>query len=105
MDKLPEHNENLETPVYLPTHLESLNEKHEYFEVQDLETRIPRHNNPHFWLQQDILQIKQFQYRFFQNIILSENTVPQIKVFHKFFLKFFRLITKSYGNNKIKTLI
>ena len=44
-----EHNENLETPVYLPSHIESLKEKHEYFEVQDLQTRISRHNNLHYW--------------------------------------------------------
>ena len=58
------HNENLDTPVYLPSHLESLKEKHVYFEESDLETKILRHGNPHYWLQQDILQIKQFQYRF-----------------------------------------
>ena len=90
MDKLIEHNENLGTPVYLPSHLETLKETHEYFEVPDLETKISRHNNPHYWLQHDILQIKQFQYRFFQNIILNEDTVPQIKVFSHFLLKFFR---------------
>ena len=89
MDKLIEHDENLDTPVYLPSHLESLKEKHEYFEVPDLETKILRHNNPHYWLQ-DILQIRQFQYRFFQNIILNGDTVPQTKVFSPFLLKFFR---------------
>ena len=47
MDKLIEHNENLDPPLYLPSHLESLKEKHEYFEVSDLETKIQRHNNPH----------------------------------------------------------
>ena len=79
MDTLIEHNENLDTPIYLPSHLESLKEKHEYFEVSDLETKISRHNNPHYWLQQNILQIKPFQNRFFQNIIPNEYTVPQIK--------------------------
>ena len=57
MDKLIEHNENLDTPLNLPSHLETLKEKHEYFEVPDLETKIQRHNNPHYWLQQDIAQI------------------------------------------------
>ena len=41
-------------------------------------------------MQQDILQINYFQYRFFQNIILNEDTVPQIKIFSHFLLKFFR---------------
>ena len=90
MDKLTEHNENLNTPVYLPSHFESLKEKHEYFEVPDLETMILQHSNPHYWLQQDILQIKQFQHRFFQNIILNGDTVPQTEVFPTFLLKFFR---------------
>ena len=81
MDKLIEHNENLDIPVYLLSHLESLKEKHEYFEVPDLETTISRHNDPHHWLQQGLAQYKQLRYRFFQNIILNEDTVPQIKVF------------------------
>ena len=85
-----ENDENLDTQVYLPSHLESLKEKHGYFEVPDLETKRSRHNNPHYWLQQDILQTKQFQYRFFQIIILNEDTVPQLKVFSHFLLKFFR---------------
>ena len=86
MDKLIAHIEKLDNPVYLPSHLESLKEKHEYFEVPDLETKISRHNYPHYWLQQDIVQIKQFQHRFFQNIILIEDTVPEIKKsFHTFY--------------------
>ena len=56
MDKLMEHNENLDTPLYFPSQLESLKEKHEYFEFPDLETKIQRRNNPHYWLQ-DIAQI------------------------------------------------
>ena len=65
MGNLIEHNENLDTPLYLPSDLKSLNEKLEYFEVLDLETKISRHNNPHYWLQQDIAQIKQFQFSWF----------------------------------------
>ena len=87
MDKLIDHNENLDTSVNLPSHLESLKEKHEYFGVPNLEIRKSRHNSPH-WLQQDIAQIKQFQYGFFQNIILNGDTIPQIKVFSHFLLKF-----------------
>ena len=58
MDKLIEFNENQETPLYLPSHLEDLKHKSEFFEVPDLETKIQRHNNPHYWLEQDILQKK-----------------------------------------------
>ena len=78
------------THHYLPFHLESLKLKHEYFKVPDLETNIQRHNNPHYWLQQDTAQIKQFQYRFFQNVIHDDDTVPQIKIFSRFMLKFSR---------------
>ena len=85
MDKLTEHNENLDPPLYLPSHLESLSEMHEYFEVSDLETTIPRHDNPHDWLQQAILQIKQFQNRFFLNLKLNDDTKPQRKFFHPFY--------------------
>ena len=88
MQNLFEFNENQDTPLYLPSHLEDLKHKSESFEVPDLETRIQTHDNPHYWLQQDILQVKNFQYRFFNNITLTDDTIPQ--VFTQFSLKFFR---------------
>ena len=90
MQKLIEFNENQDTPLYLPSPLEDLKHKSEYFNVPDLETKIQRHDNPHHWLQQDISQVKNFQYRFFNNITLTEDTIPQIKVFTQILLKFFR---------------
>ena len=60
MQKLIEYNENQDTPLYRPSHLEDLKHKSEYFEVPDLETKIQRHDNPHHWLQQNILQEKTF---------------------------------------------
>ena len=51
MDKPFKHNGNLDTPLYLPSHLENLKEKHDFFEVPDLETKIQRLDNPHYWLQ------------------------------------------------------
>ena len=90
MQKLIEFNENQETPLYLPSHLDELKHKSEYFEVPDLETKIQTHDNPHYWLQQDILQAKHFQYRFFNNITLTDDTIPQVKMFTQFLLKFFR---------------
>ena len=60
MQKLIEFNENQDTPLYLPSHLEDLKHKSEYFEVPDLETKIERHDNPQYWLQPDILQDKTF---------------------------------------------
>ena len=75
---------------FFPSHLEDLKHKSEYFDVPDLETKIQKHDNPHHWLQQDILQVKNFQYRFFNNITLTEDTIPQVKVFTQFLLKFLR---------------
>ena len=89
MQKLIEFNENQETPLYLPSHLEDLKDKSEYFDVPDLETRNQTHDNPHYWLQQDILQVKNFQYRLFNNITFTDDTIPQVKIFTEFLLKFF----------------
>ena len=89
MDKLIEFNENQDTPLYLPSHLEDLKQKSDFFEVPDLDTKIQRHNNPHYWLEQDILQ-KNFQYKLFYPITLNDDTIPQVKVFTQFLLKFFR---------------
>ena len=90
MQKLIEFNENQDSPLYRPSHLEDLKHKSEYLEVPDFETRIQTHDNPHYWLQQDILQVKNFQYRFFNNITLTNDTIPQVKVFTQFLLKIFR---------------
>ena len=90
MQKLIEFNENADTPLYRPSHLQELKQLSEYFEVPDLDTKVQRHDNPHYWLQRDILQIKQFQYRFFNNIILTDDTIPQVKIFTHFLLNFLR---------------
>ena len=90
MQKLIEFKENQDTPLYRPSHLQELRHRSEYFEVTDLDTKAHRHDNPHYWLQRDILQIKNFQYRFFNNIILTDDTIPQVKIFIQFLLKFLR---------------
>ena len=90
MQKLIEFNENQDTPLYRSSHLQELRHRCEYFEVPDLDTRVQRHENPHYWLQRDILQIKNFQYRFFNNIILTDDTIPQVKIFYHVLLKFFQ---------------
>ena len=46
-DKLIEHNENLDTPLYRPSHLESLKGKADYFDVPDIDTKFQTHNNPY----------------------------------------------------------
>ena len=90
MQKLIEFNENQDTPLYCSSQLQELKHRSEYFEVPDLDTEIQRHDNPHYWLQRELLQIKRFQYRFFNNIILTDDTLPQVKIFTQFLLKFLR---------------
>ena len=90
MQKLIEFNENQNTPLYCPSHLQELKHRSEYFEVPDLDTKVQRHDYPHYWLQRDILQIKNFQHRFFNNIILTDDNIPQVKIFTQFLLKFLR---------------
>ena len=81
MQKLIEFNEHQDIPPYRPS---------EYFEVPDLDTNVQRHDNPHYWLQRDILQIKHFEFKFFTKITLTDDTIPQVKIFTHFLLKFFR---------------
>ena len=88
--KLIEFNENQDTPLYPPSHLEDLKHKSEYFEVPDLEARIQRYENPHYWLQQDILQVKNFQYRFLVILPLLTTLILKLKSSLNFLLKFFR---------------
>ena len=76
MQKFIEFNENQDTPLFLPSHLDDLKHKFVYFKVSDLDTQIRKHNNPHYWLQQDIVQVKNFQ--FFHNITLNDDTIHQI---------------------------
>ena len=47
IDKLLEQNENLDAPPYRPSHLENLEEKAEYFDEPDIDTKIQSHNNAH----------------------------------------------------------
>ena len=74
MNKLIEFNENFDTPLYRPSLLQNFQQKHHYFEVPDIDSKITRQNNPHYWLQQAILQITHFQYNFFQNLTLNDDT-------------------------------
>ena len=90
MQKLIEFNEHQDTPLYCPSHLQELKHRSEFFEVPDLDTKVQRLDNPHYWLQRDILQIKNFQYRFFNSIIFTDDTTPQVKIFTQFLLKFLR---------------
>ena len=58
MEKLIEFNENQNPPLYRPSHLQELRHRSEYFEVPDLDTKVQRHDNPHYWLQRDFFTNK-----------------------------------------------
>ena len=77
--KLIEVNENQNTPLYCSSHLEDLKHKSEYFEVPDLEARIQRHDNPQYWLQQDILQYS------LTTLFLRMTLLPKSKFFVNLF--------------------
>ena len=53
-------------PTFLPSAIQALQGKDSYFEVPNLEQLRLIENNPHYWLETDSLQLKQFQYQFFQ---------------------------------------
>ena len=85
MQKLIEFNENQDTPLYRSSHLEELKHRSEFLEVPDLDTRIQRHDNPHYWLQQDILQIKTFNTDSLTTLFLRMTLFPKSKflpIFH-----------------------
>ena len=44
MTKLIEFSENLETSFYRPSLLKNLQQKHQYFEVSDIDSKITRQN-------------------------------------------------------------
>ena len=49
MNKLIVFIENLDTPLYRPSLLENLQQKHQYFDVPDIYAKISRQDNPHYW--------------------------------------------------------
>ena len=78
-DKSRDYNENIHTPIDRPSLLESLRQKHECFKVQNIESKITRHNNPQYWLQQDKLHNSPKLF-FKTSITHNEDPIPQIEV-------------------------
>ena len=91
MQKFIEFNENQDTPLYFPFHLEDLKHKLEYFEVPDLETRIQRHDNPQFWLQKDILQVIKLPIQILQQYYPYGRHYSSSQSFHSIFIKVFQI--------------
>ena len=72
----------------LPPSIQALQSKDSYFDVPNSEQLRSIENNPHHWRETDLLQLKQFQHQFSQNITLNEQTIPQIRIY-SLFLRFF----------------
>ena len=66
---------------YRPSLSENLQQKHQYFEFPDIDTKINRQNFPHYRLQNDLLQDTQIQYNFSEKLTLNDDIIPQIEVF------------------------
>ena len=80
LTQLEEYNSICSQPIILPSAIQALKKLKSYFEVSDIEIRR-NIENPHHWLETDLLQLKHFQYNFLYNISLDEQTIPQIKIF------------------------
>ena len=72
LNKVKEFNLALENPKYSPNALEELEQYIHNFEVEDIERIVPTQDNPHHWLQGDIIRIQNSLYHYFKDITLSE---------------------------------
>ena len=90
LNQVKESNLALENPKYSPNALQELERYIHNFEVEVLERIVTTQDNPHQWLQTDIIRIKSFVYHLFKDITLNEQSTPQIKLISLFLRKFFR---------------
>ena len=89
LNRVKEYNLALETPRYSPNALEETERCIHNYEVEDIERIITTQNNPHHWLQADILRIQNFLYHYLKDITLNEQTIPQTKVISLSLRKYF----------------
>ena len=89
LNRVKEHNLAFENPKYSPNALEKLERYVPDFEVDDIKRIVTTQNNPHHWLQADILRIQISLYHYFKDISLDEQTMPQTKVISLFLRKCF----------------
>ena len=85
-----EFNLSLDTPKYSPNTLQESERYIHNFEVEGIKTIVTSQDNPHHWLQTDIIQIQHFLYHYLKDITLNEQSIPQIKLISFFFRKLFR---------------
>ena len=90
LNKVKKYNLALENPKYSPKALEEVGQYIQYFEVEYMERLVTSQNNPHHWLQADILRIQNLLYHYIKDVTLNEQTIPQIKLISFFLRKYFR---------------
>ena len=87
---MKDHNIALETPNFSPNALDELERYISNFEVKIIGRLVNPEDNPHLWLQTDILRIQNFLYHYFKDLTLNDQTIPQIQVISLFLRKYFR---------------
>ena len=90
LNKVKEYNLALKNPKFSPNALEEFEQYIHNFEVEDIERLVTTQNNPHHWVQADIIRIQNFLYHYFKDITLNEQTIPQTKLISLFLGKYFR---------------
>ena len=80
LNKIKEFTLALKNSKYSPNALEELKQYIRNFEVEDIERIVTTQDNPHHWLQADIIRTQSFLYHYFKYITLNEQTLPQIKL-------------------------
>ena len=89
-NQVKEFNLALEIPKYSPNALQEFEKYIHNFEVEDIERNVIVQDNPHHWLQTDIIRIQSFLHHYFKDITLNEQSIPQIKLKFSFLRKFVR---------------
>ena len=90
LNNVKDHNLAHEIPKYSPNALDDLQRYIDNFDVKIIETLVNPEDNPHHWLQADILRIQNFIYHYFKGLTLNDQTIHQIKVISLFLRKYFR---------------
>ena len=72
LNQVREFNLSLDTPKYSPNALQEIERYIHNFEVEGIETIVTSRDNPHHWLQTDIIQIQSFLYHYLKEITLNE---------------------------------
>ena len=90
LNNVKDHNLAHEIPKFSPNVLDDLQRYINNFDVEIIERLVDPEDNPHNWLQTDLLRIQNFLFHYFKNLTLNDQTIPQVKVISLFLRKYFR---------------